>query len=66
MSKSTGISEMDSFATHPKNNSWKGEKELMKQIDDKIKSGKLKPGSPGSKVKIRKMTEEEKKKYSVR
>jgi len=56
---------MDSFISHPKNNSWKSEKELMKQIDDKIKSGKLKPGSPGGEVKTRKMTKEEKKKYGV-
>ena len=56
---------MDSFVSHPKNNSWKTEKELRKQIDDKIRSGKLKPGSGGGEVKTRKMTDEEKRKYSV-
>ena len=56
---------MDSFASHPKNNSWKTEKELRKQIDDKIKTGKLKVGSGGGEVKTRQMTEDEKRKYSV-
>ena len=65
MSRNIGTSAMDSFASHPKNNSWKTEKELRKQIDDKIKSGKLKPGSGGGEVKTRKMTDEEKRKYSV-
>ena len=56
---------MDSFVSHPKNNSWKTEKELRKQIDDKIRSGKLKPGSEGVEVKTRQMTDEEKRKYAV-
>jgi len=56
---------MDSFISHPKNNSWKNEKELRQQIDEKIKSGKLIPGTGAGQLTVRKMTDEEKKKYQV-
>lgn len=56
---------MDSFISHPKNNSWKNEKELRQQIDEKIKSGRLIPGTGAGQLTVRKMTDEEKKKYQV-
>ena len=59
------VTGMDSFISHPKNNSWKNEKELRQQIDEKIKSGKLIPGTGAGQLTVRKMTDEEKKKYQV-
>lgn len=51
------------FEAHPRDQRVKTEKTLSKQIDDKIKNGKLTVGSPSSGVTTRQMTEEERKKY---
>lgn len=51
------------FESHPKDQKWKADKKLSKQIDDKIKEGKLVVGNPSSEITTRQMTEEERKKY---